>query len=136
MPPLGSRAERLDRFLGGPAGPDVELEGGEIAFTGIERQPDEGFALGLVGRRPARKQQAVTEHQRSFLLPPIGIAETALLVDEGDEAAHFRAPAPGTLTSKLRPYPGLQVLARVEAQSQRRPEPSTTMVTSSWSGDR
>src|SRR5581483_760914 len=83
------RAERLARWL---ARPDHELEAGKIALAGFQRGLQQGLALRAGGRHAAAQHQGVAIHNDSVLRPKIEMADPELLVDQGNEELHFRAP--------------------------------------------
>src|SRR5262245_58054425 len=81
----------VERFSCGLAGPDHELEGRKIAFTGIERRPKQRLALFARGLGATCEHEGVSKHHNALGHPMIEVADPEALIDQRDQCLHFRA---------------------------------------------
>src|SRR5262245_9206659 len=72
---------RVERFARGFAGPDHELEGGKIAFAGVERGPEQRLALLARGLGTAGEHEGVTKHHNALGHPMIKVADPKTFID-------------------------------------------------------
>src|SRR6516165_7193765 len=77
--------ERLARAL---AGPDHELKGREVPLAGIQRGPEQRFALPARGRHAPGQHQGMPVHDDPVLRPEVEMPDPHLLVDQRDQLLH------------------------------------------------
>src|ERR1700692_3247308 len=91
--PGGLEQARFQRLAGTLARPKHELERLVMAFAGIERDAEQGLALGVRCRDAAGEDKGVTEHDDAVIDPDIEMSDPELFIDERRELDHFGASA-------------------------------------------